>query len=167
VDIFPTEKIKYAKETQTVEKLLLLNGDPSHGSETEDEVLPKNQASGPDLNNNVNSNDHNHQQSAIKLSKKKRNDKKAAAQLKPLAFYEDVFVYDTFQWEDEFTHHDHDDESSIKQSHSQNEKHSTSTNHDLNDQILSPTVRRRMANNHDAAGENYHKGDTTFLFENE
>lgn len=58
-------------------------------------------------------------------------DKKKA---KPLAFYEDVFVYDTLQWEDEFTPLDDDKNQNIKttqpeQTHSNQSQASQPPNH--------------------------------------
>lgn len=74
VNIFPLEKIRYAKETQT---LLSLFDESSQ--QTDDE--------------------HEHLNETPKHKVKKKKQKPA-----PLQFYEDVLVYDTFQWEDEFTH---------------------------------------------------------------
>jgi hypothetical protein len=104
VDIFPPEIIKYTKETQTIERLNNNGVGGELSSETDDELdATKNKS-----NNNVNSNNKNN------MNNKKRK-KVAAAQLKPLAFYEDVFVYDTLQWEDEFTQHSSGDDTKDNQ----------------------------------------------------
>ncbi|RNA10212.1 hypothetical protein BpHYR1_033429, partial [Brachionus plicatilis] len=78
VDILPVEKIRYAKETQTKVSLF------DESSQLTDE-------------------DHEQAIETPKHKVKKKRPKPA-----PLEFYEDILVYDTFQWEDEFTpFHEH------------------------------------------------------------
>lgn len=74
VDILPVEKIRYAKETQTLVSLF-----DESSQHTDD--------------------DHEHSTDASKHKVKKKKQKVA-----PLEYFEDVLVYDTFQWEDEFSH---------------------------------------------------------------
>ncbi|CAF0744585.1 unnamed protein product [Brachionus calyciflorus] len=103
IDILPVEKIRYAKETQTKVSLF------DESSHPDDE----------DLGNMADSS----QNTPVKSNNK--NKKKP----QPLAFYEDVFVYDTFQWEDEFTpfndvntHHHHHHSNNNLNSKSSNQK---------------------------------------------
>ena len=46
---------------------------------------------------------HDDADSSDQSPSKQNTKKKKKPKPVPLAFYEDVFVYDTFQWEDEFT----------------------------------------------------------------
>lgn len=57
------------------------------------------------------------------------NYKAKLQELKPLEFFEEVLVYDTFQWEDEFNHNHHN-------AHSDDHK-KQSIDEELTDKILS------------------------------
>lgn len=141
VDIFPPEIIKYTKETQTIERL---NNNGAGGgelsSETDDDL---------DVNKNK------------IVNKKKKKVANAAAQLKPLAFYEDVFVYDTLQWEDEFTQQSSGDDTT-KDNH-KSIKH-INGNNDSIDESSSPLLLNQNNNSNSANKTSYENNKGKYDF---
>jgi len=96
VNIYPDEKIKYSKECQTIESVT-------------DMLNETNLKNGTDEEENDSHNESSKSKSklyfffaylSLDFDLTKLNQEKQ--KLKPLAYYEEIFVYDTFQWEDEF-----------------------------------------------------------------
>lgn len=119
VDILPSELIKYDKEIQTNHSVL-------HNSKTHMKSSSFEAAEGTGGETTTDeedldaSGDQNfrHKSTGISIFDFRGNLKiniiiilysflleNRGLQLKPLAYFEEVFVHDTFQWEDEFGHH--------------------------------------------------------------